>query len=692
MDFTTILKESLKRKLILPEKITKHSILLYSTVILIFSLGFLVRLFPFFRFDPLLRAYDPWYQLTVTKYIAANGYASFFEWYDTKSWYPYGRNIAESTYPGTPFTAATLYFILRAFGVRTDAYMVCYIFPAFMGALTCVALYLLGVELKNHTVGLLSGFFLVFCPAHISRTTVGFFDNEALGVLLTVLTFYFFIRTIKEDHDPIINGILSGLSLGYIGASWGAYLYILDLIPLVVVGLLIFRRFSYRLVLGYTLTTLIGLLIIIRVPRTSSNFLTSTSGMIPLLVLGLVLIIGVITWLKEFFPELNMRLVIIRSIPLIIAGTSVALYYLYKTERIKWISGKFLAVINPSDRSAIISSVAEHIPIAWGQLFFNFYLVIILMPAGLYFCIKRLDDIDIAVVIFGLTALYFAASMVRLVLILSVPACLLASFAIVTFMKPFSKALASKQYSFTSTPSFIAILKGKKAKRINFIPKDSALLVVVFVLSILVLNTWWGTRVAYDYFSTPDMILRGRTQEGDAIQFQDWQESMMYLREMTPQDSIVASWWDYGYIIRAVGNRTTVIDNATTNSTQIAWIGCALMSPPEEAVKILKRYDINYVLVHFTGAIGSGGGDEGKFVWMVRIAEENLNGTIKESDYIDENLGAPKQPYYDSLLYTLMYYQYWDTPEEHPVQDTTAHFEHVYTTQYWLVRIYKVHY
>ncbi len=74
---------------------------------------------------------------------------------------------------------------------------------------------------------------------------------------------------------------------------------------------------------------------------------------------------------------------------------------------------------------------------------------------------------------------------------------------------------------------------------------------------------------------------------------------------------------------------------------------------------------------------------------MVRIAEQNLfNETkIREVDYWDEESGTPKDPYYDSLLYQLLYYNFFRAPR--PVSGITS-FQEAHTTQNWLVRIYKV--
>ena len=39
------------------------------------------------------------------------------------------------------------------------------------------------------------------------------------------------------------------------------------------------------------------------------------------------------------------------------------------------------------------------------------------------------------------------------------------------------------------------------------------------------------------------------------------------------QDSKVMSWWDYGYQITAMANRTILVDNNTWNNTHISRVG-----------------------------------------------------------------------------------------------------------------------
>lgn len=46
----------------------------------------------------------------------------------------------------------------------------------------------------------------------------------------------------------------------------------------------------------------------------------------------------------------------------------------------------------------------------------------------------------------------------------------------------------------------------------------------------------------------------------------------------TPENAKVMSWWDYGYQITAMANRTILVDNNTWNNTHISRVGQAMVS------------------------------------------------------------------------------------------------------------------
>lgn len=70
------------------------------------------------------------------------------------------------------------------------------------------------------------------------------------------------------------------------------------------------------------------------------------------------------------------------------------------------------------------------------------------------------------------------------------------------------------------------------------------------------------------------------------------------------QDAKVMSWWDYGYQITAMANRTVIVDNNTWNNTHISRVGQAMASSEERAYEIMTELDVDYVLVIFGGLVG----------------------------------------------------------------------------------------
>ena len=118
-----------------------------------------------------------------------------------------------------------------------------------------------------------------------------------------------------------------------------------------------------------------------------------------------------------------------------------------------------------------------------------------------------------------------------------------------------------------------------------------------------------------------------------------------------------------------MSNRTTLVDNNTWNNSHIAQVGQAFASNEQEAYRIVRRLDVDYVLVIFGGVIGYSGDDINKFLWMVRIGG-STDPRIKERDYytsrgeyrIDSQASKTMT---DCLMYKLCYYRFGEL-QTHP--------------------------
>lgn len=94
------------------------------------------------------------------------------------------------------------------------------------------------------------------------------------------------------------------------------------------------------------------------------------------------------------------------------------------------------------------------------------------------------------------------------------------------------------------------------------------------------------------------------------------------------------SWWDYGYQITGMANRTVLVDNNTWNNTHIATVGRALASDEKEGHRIARYMGADYVLVIFGGLSNFSGDDISKFIWMIRIAA-GVFPQVKEQNFLD---------------------------------------------------------
>lgn len=110
-------------------------------------------------------------------------------------------------------------------------------------------------------------------------------------------------------------------------------------------------------------------------------------------------------------------------------------------------TGRFYSLLDPTyakDHIPIIASVSEHQPTAWSSFMFDFHILLFLFPAGLYFCFKRLSDATIFIVMYGLTSMYFAGVMVRLILVATPAVCLISAIAVSATIKNLTQLVRAK--------------------------------------------------------------------------------------------------------------------------------------------------------------------------------------------------------------------------------------------------------
>jgi len=615
------------------------SIMTFSALLIILLVAFTIRIFPIkweIQAGSMhLSEFDPYFQYRFTEYIIKNGFISWAlpppdGWNDMQRWYPGGIR-ATTGFPGLPFTAAIFYEIISALGVNIELMDFCAVFPAIMGMLACLAIYFLGKDIGGKPVGLFAALFLALSPSYIQRTSLGFFDDETIGIFALVLFTFLFLRAIEENR-PLSSSakyaIGSGLTLGFFCAGWGAAFYPLGLTVLFVFVLILLKRYTQQLLLSYSLTFGLGLFIAINVPRLTPSYL-DTIAILP--VAGVFAVLCFCEVFRALTTSKSKGIFIIVFPAILVTSFGV----LWQLGYMRNIGSKFISVIDPIMRAAspLTESVAEHRITAWGSIYYEFGIGIIFFIAGFYFILRNLNNRNLFLLIFGLTSLYFAGSMVRLVVLVAPAFGLLAAIGIIGILKPFITLLKEPPKIFT-----------KKKYSLEHVGKEFSGTAIFLIFLILMANFAFspqsgGTPKVYSQAYIPITITAGSLSLIPNEPIRAWMDTLKWLSDLpSPSTTVVCSWWDYGYWLTILGNVTSLCDNATVNSTQIGLVGRIFVSNETQAVRILKEqfngpygpptYILVFTTFASTGQDYSVGGDEGKWTWMARIA--NSSSTVRE--------------------------------------------------------------
>jgi dolichyl-diphosphooligosaccharide--protein glycosyltransferase len=681
----------------------QDTLLKMSVLTMAAILSFSTRLFSVLRFESVIHEFDPYFNYRTTRFLAEEGFYNFHNWFDDRAWYPLGRIIGGTIYPGLMVTSALFYHLLHLIHITIHIRDVCVFLAPFFSSLTVLVTYHLTKELKDAGAGLVAAAMIAIVPGYISRSVAGSYDNEGIAIFCMLLTYAMWIKSVKTGS--LFWSVQCALAYFYMVSSWGGYVFLINLIPLHVLVLMLTGRFSHRIYVAYSTVYCIGTILSMQISFVGFQPVQSSEHMAALGVFGLCQIHAFIDYVRSRLSKEQFE-ILFRSLVLfaVIVGLS-AFGIATALGKISPWTGRFYSLLDPSyakNNIPIIASVSEHQPTTWSSFYFDLQMLVFMFPAGLYFCFKKLTDANIFIIMYGVTSIYFAGVMVRLMLVLAPVMCILSGIAVSSILTTYMKNLDATNKD----------KKAKKTSDINYPVKNEVATAVVTLMTVfLVTYTFHCTWVTSEAYSSPSIVLSARGGDGGRIIFDDFREAYYWLRYNTPEDAKVMSWWDYGYQITAMANRTILVDNNTWNNTHISRVGQAMSSPEDKAYEIMRELDVSYVLVIFGGLTGYSSDDINKFLWMVRIGGSTERGQhIKEHDYytpqgefrVDKD-GSPIL--LNCLMYKMCYYRFGAvyTEQGKPtgydrVRNTEIGnkdfeldvLEEAYTTEHWLVRIYKV--
>ena len=630
----------------------KHHVLVIGILILAFSTSFLIRS-QNAEFGFVLNEFDPFFNFRATEYIVENGLSEYFQWHDTKSWYQppdengdgvideldafSGRNVSATSQTMLHITAAITYQI---FGGNSSLYDFTILFPAVVGSLTVIVIFALVRLFGGTAAGLFASLFFAVSLPILIRGSLGWFKSEPLGIFYAILGLYLFLSGIKSENKKIAFSkiILGGITMTFAMASWGGNQFFIIPIGLFILALPFVRKDHKFLLTSIPLFVGTFLLTAIMFERPGPGFVFGIGGII--LVIPTIFLVLCIFIQKISSDKNKIRNSLILLISIIVIGS----FLVTISEELNLFSlpsFRYLNAINPflTTSVALVDSVAEHATTSIRESFFFHSILMIFAGLGIWFILSKKqfenklfmqNDMKIFILIIGITGVYVSSAFVRLEVFASISLIILSAIGLSILTKQIFKieSIGKKKYLF-KIPYLIII-------------------VVIFMIPL----TYPAEANWINVLDVPQTILNGGTFHPPG---NDWLETLEWVKINTSEDAIIASWWDYGYWITALSERTTVVDNATISTWQIEKMSEIFLSHPDYSWKILNDWDINYVVIFVSGEkyptvnqneflyVLGAGGDESKLPWFIQIAG------LPIENYMHDGI-TPNNYFYDETL------------------------------------------
>ena len=538
-----------------------------------------------------LHEYDPFFNYRATQFIVENGIPAYLNWHDDMSWYPHGRDVVSTSQPMLHITAAISYQI---FGAGSELYDFTIMFPVVIGSATAIVMFAIVRTIGGTTAGLLASLFFAISVPIVYRGLIGWFKSEPLGMFYGLLGIYFFLSGIKSNNgkSSLLRLVAGGVIIGLGISSWGGIQFFILPLTLFFLALPFFRKDKKFLMWALPIFTFSLLASSSMFEIAESSFLLSTEsgsgyglykfsdtddviasiGYGSAVLIGMTAIAMIILMIQKISQKHQ-----VRNGVAVLAVTTIIGIAVLSSGFVDLPEYRYVNALNPflTTTDPLTDSVSEHSTPTMKITFIFFSIMIVFAGIGAWLIfqnkVNRSMKIKTSMIVFalimGLVGVYASASFVRAEIFAAFSIIILSSIGISILASKILERKIFKDYTITAkTTTKIAFVGG-----------------IIILLTLPLVFPLDNNMVSFATFAPA--ILTGNTPF--SITTNDWKDAMQWLKENTPKDAVVASWWDYGYYITTLGERKTLADNATLIDWQIKKIASTLFSNPDNAWKIL---------------------------------------------------------------------------------------------------------
>ena len=544
---------------------------------------------------------------------------------------------------------SSLYNVMHMFDKSITIQFVDVAYPPIAFFIGIIFFFLLVNRLFHYKIALLSSYLLSVMPVFLQRTISGFSDKEAISTAIIFMSLYFYVAAWKTNKvwKILLYGFISGLTTGLSFLAWGGaniVIFIIGAFMLVEVYLeQLTKKDFYRNSIYFITAFLIIGVIAPKYPiRVLIAILTVT-----ILIFGFVagLAYYLIKYrnlfkLKDKFEQ-KLPLGIFSLIITSIIGLIIASIFVSPSFVIDKIHDLIDSALNPFGRTRWSLTVAEsqqpyftdwlsnmggffvYLFIAGSILLFyetvkklknKYLLTFTYLLFILSFTMSRYSSSSLLNGTNTISKVLYLGSLVVFILVLlyiyvktfykdkeehskmvNIDKVHLFLFVWFLFMVVAARGAIRVLYIFAPIIVILAAFLIVRAIEYSLSFKKFYLRVIGVLLIIFILLTpnIQGNINTY----TRSTIVQAKNT--GPLYNQQWQHAGKWIRENTPEDSVFAHWWDYGYWVQGGGKRATITDGGNSVGALNYFMGRYVLTGQTEleALRFLKARNATHLLI-----------------------------------------------------------------------------------------------
>ncbi|PVU70780.1 peptide transporter [Sulfolobus sp. SCGC AB-777_L09] len=516
-------------------------------------ISILIRIVNATAYPQTVNEFDPWYLFYNALLIAKAG----GNWYavppDVHGWFPWGYFIELGNTIGLSWLVALFSMPFYSTYGPNIVYTLAVVSDIVLDGLGVVAAFLAVDSLIENRVGAyVAAAVVAVSPSLTYKNLLGGLPKTSWGATFVLFAIYFLSIGIKRRNP--LYGIPAGIMIFLANITWGGYTYI-DLSLALAAFLIVLLNKNEEIVPKILTVLAITSAFLTSLSPNNIGFMSGAAHGLSLFIIPLFLYLEL--YLRQTLPKellSSKNIIISAAIVFILTLGILGLAALGKSP----IPSRYYAIIDPFFQYSvpIDRTVAEYIPQPVTAMIQDFGISIFLSIIGMFFILTRRQDLPaLWLLVLGVASIY---------------------------------GTSEQPYLFNYTAYIVAALAGVGIGEIatQFMEKKIRV-VPIIMLGIVGASLLADAGIAIEISYQPPAILNSATQFLELNYA--WVSALDWINHNTPHNAFILSWWDYGYWIEVVGNRSVIDENNTLNGTQIKLMAEMFLNNETFAVNVLEN-------------------------------------------------------------------------------------------------------